>query len=426
MKSSRSRLCWLAGLVLIIVLKQSEVTDGSQSDHMCVKYDNHSRTMMRLYEFQSMTGTIITRLPGFDFYGKNLRCEWYIDAGAYGRVKMTFIDVDLQPNWYLKGKCSEHDHLTLQNSLGRYERHICPEYHAEQFISFGRGTYVTFQSDSEENEIRRKGIEIRYEMFDPATLKCPPGWTCGPENREGACRCYHVMKAPSSKVDFESAQKFCGFSNANLVKIESREVHNFIERLVFQSNGVTEFWIGLNDIEQEGLFEWIDRSPLSYDQRRKENSATDNCVIQEVATGSWVTVPCEERHFYVCEMFSIYDTSVYLVPERALTPEQVDEFMNVMKVLACVGGAILMVIICCCYCCCCRKSSTNKNNQPTGQTQNTAGEQAIPLANSPPPAVEPTAPPLSEFQPMAAQGYHGKSDGLPSYEECMGLPAAAQ
>ncbi|XP_060075312.1 lymphocyte antigen 75-like isoform X2 [Ylistrum balloti] len=357
-----------------------------------------------------------------------------IDAGAFGRVKLSFVGVDLLPNSWDE-KCSDHDYLTIKNSLGRYASHICPNYHAEQFISFGRGTYIDFHSDKRKDKFRHKGIEIRYEMFDPDNQDCPPGWVRGPENNDGVSSCFHVMRAPGSRVDFESAQKFCGFSNANLVKIESAAVYDFIKRLMYRSRNVTYFWIGLNDIKEEGTFEWIDRSPLMFYNRKEGNSETKNCVVQEVATGLWIPVSCQLKHFYVCEIASMYDASVYRVPKRPAKVDKFEEVSNIIKIVAGVGGSLVLVFLCCCCCyyCCCRESSSDKNNQTTGQsggqtaTQNsipplpTVENQAATQNFIPPPPLEPTAPTFSELQPMAPQSYNRYTDGLPSYEECMGL-----
>ncbi|XP_033754701.1 uncharacterized protein LOC117337712 [Pecten maximus] len=292
------RLCcnWLLTFVLMFVT--TEVTEGcSNLTHHCL-----NRTV-RTYDFLAMNGSIITRLPGKNYYTSGMECEWYLDAGANGRVKLTFVKVDLRPENHDE-KCSEQDHLKIKNSLGRYTRQVCPGVHAEQFISIGRGTYVTFQSDKREQGFHHKGIEIRYEMFEPGKRKCPPGWVCGPENHDGTCSCYYVMSGPSSMVDFQTAQKFCGFSNANLVKIDSARMHRFIQGLVLKYSNVAYFWIGLNDIEKEGTFDWIDRSSLFFGNGGKDNSLTKNCVIQERFTGSWITVSCNEHHLYICEIFS--------------------------------------------------------------------------------------------------------------------------
>ncbi|XP_069112910.1 uncharacterized protein [Argopecten irradians] len=423
MKLSMSTLCWTLTVVFLMTeIKRTVSQLERRNQHYCVKY-SYSRNTVRIYDFQSMNGTIITRLEGKRHYDSHLKCRWYIGAGAFGRVKLTFNKVDLPPQKNRKDVCSDSDHLLIKNSLGRYDRYICPGFqHPEQFISIGRGTYLTFESQG--NAILyHKGIQITYEMFKAGKEKCPPGWTCGPENDDGSCSCYHLMNGPNSRVNFKTAQHFCGFSNANLVKIESLRMHEFIKGLV-QRFSVSTFWIGLNDIEKEGTYEWIDRSSLFFKNsvmtRNEFNSVTKNCIVQEVLTGSWTPVSCEEEHFYVCEIFSVFDTTVYHVPKRTITAEDVEDIYKSLIIGASVGGGTLLFLICCCYCCCCRKSK-NENSQMTDQRSTIPEDQVVSQNFIPPPPPEPTAPPLSELHPMSMQNYPQDTHGLPSYEECMGL-----
>lgn len=54
--------------------------------------------------------------------------------------------------------------------------------------------------------------------------------------------------------DFSAANRSCVRDGANLVFIDNAEENMYLHDRFFQPHGQTEFWIGLNDMNQEGMF----------------------------------------------------------------------------------------------------------------------------------------------------------------------------
>lgn len=46
----------------------------------------------------------------------------------------------------------------------------------------------------------------------------------------------------------------------DLIRIDGRGLHTFIEHQVKDIHWTADFWIGLNDISEEGLWRWANRS----------------------------------------------------------------------------------------------------------------------------------------------------------------------
>ena len=79
------------------------------------------------------------------------------------------------------------------------------------------------------------------------------------------CRDGYVLRAPANEYcyrffqvaeDFSAANRSCVRNGANLVFIESAEENSYLQDTFFETNGQTEFWIGLNDLTEEGDFRY--------------------------------------------------------------------------------------------------------------------------------------------------------------------------
>ena len=85
----------------------------------------------------------------------------------------------------------------------------------------------------------------------------------------------------------------------------SRKEQEFLNA-IFQENS-TDFWIGLNDLINEGIFVWTDNSPHRYTnwnvtEASKYNRSRD-CVQMNPQTdeGRWRTASCRQRKGFICE-----------------------------------------------------------------------------------------------------------------------------
>uniref|UniRef100_A0A914UPF2 Fibrinogen C-terminal domain-containing protein n=1 Tax=Plectus sambesii TaxID=2011161 RepID=A0A914UPF2_9BILA len=66
-----------------------------------------------------------------------------------------------------------------------------------------------------------------------------------------------------------------------------------------------QFWIGGNDIEQDGQFTWVDGSPWEYVKwALGQPDSTQQCVSSNARiTGQWKTESCGIQNCFICEMF---------------------------------------------------------------------------------------------------------------------------
>lgn len=152
-------------------------------------------------------------------------------------------------------------------------------------------------------------------------VDCPDGWT------EFHCHCYLVSVA---SVNYSTAQRQCQIHDARLAQIDSAEENIFVSNLLLQSRGealtvVTpscEFydfhgqsaWIGLNDIQQEGVFRWTRTGSVPfYKNWMTSPSQPDDAHGQEDCVEvynsghptwayQWNDKSCTCHRAYVCEL----------------------------------------------------------------------------------------------------------------------------
>lgn len=67
--------------------------------------------------------------------------------------------------------------------------------------------------------------------------------------RNGYCYRYYQISE-----DFSAANRSCIRDGASLVFIETAEEDQYLRDTFFSDQSETEFWIGLNDMVQEGVF----------------------------------------------------------------------------------------------------------------------------------------------------------------------------
>lgn len=91
-------------------------------------------------------------------------------------------------------------------------------------------------------------------------------------------------------------------SNVHLAVLTSVEENTLVAPLA----GLLDVWVGANDIDNEGVWVWINAELFAYDNWRsgEPNNAggVENCMIIEGELGgTWDDRPCDVDYAYLCE-----------------------------------------------------------------------------------------------------------------------------
>uniref|UniRef100_A0A8C7MWX4 C-type lectin domain family 4 member K n=1 Tax=Oncorhynchus kisutch TaxID=8019 RepID=A0A8C7MWX4_ONCKI len=144
---------------------------------------------------------------------------------------------------------------------------------------------------------------------------CSPGW----EFYNGSC--YYFSK---EKMTWEQSQYACIHDGGHLVIIESQQEQEFIKQRVV-ALGIDPYdhspWIGLTDEKQEGLWVWMDNTPLNenikyWDFGEPNNHGpkgeSENCVrIGQKChhqINCWFDFPCAEPSKRICESRAVCES----------------------------------------------------------------------------------------------------------------------
>ncbi|XP_067217607.1 CD209 antigen-like protein C isoform X1 [Chanodichthys erythropterus] len=159
-----------------------------------------------------------------------------------------------------------------------------------------------------------KELLLKYKRFtkclssctDPACKPCEDGWTA----HHGKCYFFSSTK----KTWFESRDS-CVASGAHLVTINNKEVQDFLASKIDQTS-----WIGLNDLDTEGHWVWMNGQTLTETQlefwfvkdsgeREPDNSGEEDCACmgyESYFLNSWFDASCNSKKKYICEKIFIY------------------------------------------------------------------------------------------------------------------------
>ncbi|XP_071381660.1 macrophage mannose receptor 1 [Centroberyx affinis] len=125
---------------------------------------------------------------------------------------------------------------------------------------------------------------------------CPSHWV------PYAGHCYHLER---TKKMWQDALAACRKEGGDLASIHNIEEQSF----VISQSGYTatdELWIGLNDQRNQMLFEWTDRSHVTFAQWQtgEPSHATnlqEDCVLIRGKEGKWADHLCEMAYGYICK-----------------------------------------------------------------------------------------------------------------------------
>ncbi|XP_070539201.1 perlucin-like protein [Ptychodera flava] len=124
---------------------------------------------------------------------------------------------------------------------------------------------------------------------------CQAGWINFGES------CYYVYDYPL--YTFDDAERVCNGMGASLVIINDADENLFLKAFTRHQRHI---WIGVTDVEVEGVWVWVDGSPLTYSNWMpgEPNNAgkREHCAhLYSNQHGKWNDYPCSTRFGFICE-----------------------------------------------------------------------------------------------------------------------------
>ena len=106
-------------------------------------------------------------------------------------------------------------------------------------------------------------------------------------------------------LQWQWAEFVCDSRGYNLATINSEEENLFVYSTAIVLNA-GRWWVGLNDRDQEGVYEWSSGESANYLNwgiGEPENEADDDCVeLNAFGDETWNEVSCSENLRYICEV----------------------------------------------------------------------------------------------------------------------------
>lgn len=102
---------------------------------------------------------------------------------------------------------------------------------------------------------------------------------------------------------YEQAETLCAEQGATLVKIGDRRTNEALHEIATAVRPV-EYWIGLDDLDEEGVFRWADGSlPLftAWDAGEPNDSGGEDCAHYWADRPLWNDIPCEVQFGAICQ-----------------------------------------------------------------------------------------------------------------------------
>ncbi|KAF5902342.1 antigen like protein, partial [Clarias magur] len=86
-------------------------------------------------------------------------------------------------------------------------------------------------------------------------MPCPDGW------KQIEQKCYYFS---DDKLDWTRSKQSCASMDSQLTILHTHEQHVAMEKIARSLGGFEYYyWIGLSDIEEEGVWKWVDNTPVN-------------------------------------------------------------------------------------------------------------------------------------------------------------------
>ncbi|XP_036398561.1 collectin-11 isoform X2 [Megalops cyprinoides] len=119
--------------------------------------------------------------------------------------------------------------------------------------------------------------------------------------KETDSKVYLLVKEEKRYLD---AELYCQGRGGHLAMPKDEGANAAVAAYITQA-GLSRVFIGINDLDREGHFAYVDRSPMTTFSKWRDGEPNDayedeDCT-EMVATGAWVDVACHLTMYFVCE-----------------------------------------------------------------------------------------------------------------------------
>ncbi|XP_058260432.1 C-type lectin domain family 6 member A-like isoform X2 [Hemibagrus wyckioides] len=174
---------------------------------------------------------------------------------------------------------------------------------------------ILYHSKVVSNEILRerhdnataKLMVLKYKATENQTCTlCEEGW------KSLGLKCYYFS---THKLNWTQSQDYCVEKGGHLVIITGQTEQDFLVSQIGETH-----WIGLNDLETEGQWMWVNNQPLKEtgvtfwysapgrpdepDNWKEEDPAGENCAAlgsEGGHTHKWFDASCHKQKRFICE-----------------------------------------------------------------------------------------------------------------------------
>ncbi|KAI5087394.1 immune-related, lectin-like receptor 2 [Silurus meridionalis] len=167
--------------------------------------------------------------------------------------------------------------------------------------------FFVLETERQNEELKVKFQQVQEDLSACSEIqkgrKCEEGWI------SHDLKCYYFS---TFKLNWTRSRDECVGKGGHLVIITSRAEQNFVSSQIVKTH-----WIGLNDLETEGKWVWVNnqetsvtfwyRSPKGIDEPdnwTKEDPSGENCVAlgnDEGGTNKWFDASCRKQKQFICE-----------------------------------------------------------------------------------------------------------------------------
>uniref|UniRef100_A0A8C1ED56 Collectin-11 n=2 Tax=Cyprinus carpio TaxID=7962 RepID=A0A8C1ED56_CYPCA len=103
---------------------------------------------------------------------------------------------------------------------------------------------------------------------------------------------------------YRDAEVFCQGRGGHLAMPKDAAANRAIAGYVTEA-GLSRVYIGINDLEREGHFVYVERSPMTTFSKWRggepNNAYDDEDCVEMVSSGEWIDVACHLTMYFVCE-----------------------------------------------------------------------------------------------------------------------------